>query len=131
MKEDGLKIGMCGIHVDDPVKAFKFYTEVLGFVEVMFDAKNQIALIASKLDPKGTTLLLEPTDNEIAKPYRTKIYEKGLPVIIFSCKDLQKEYERLKEAGVKFKTPPTDTEWGKIAIFDDTCGNYVQLFEEK
>jgi predicted enzyme related to lactoylglutathione lyase len=52
-----------------------------------------------------------------------------MPVIIFGTGDVQKEYERLKGRGVKFKSEPKKDEWGISAIFDDTCGNYIQIHQ--
>lgn len=125
-----MKIGMVSIHVDDPLKAFKFYTEVLGFVEKLYMPEAYVAIVASPEQPDGTQLLLEPSDNPIAKAYMEGLYQSGIPAIVFSAPDdIHAEYERLKEKGVVFKKAPTQTEWGVEAIFDDTCGNYIQLYQ--
>lgn len=125
-----MKIQLTGIFVNDPTEAFKFYTETLGFKEQMFVAEANLAIVVSPEQPKGTALLLEPSDNPIGKEYMTKLYEAGLPAIVFSVSDLQKEFERLKELGVKFKKEPTKTDWGWQAIFDDSCGNWIQLAQK-
>ena len=68
-----MKIAMVSIFVADPVKAFKYYTEVLGFEEVMYSPENYIAIVKSPLENNGTTILLEPTEPggiEIAKKYK-------------------------------------------------------------
>lgn len=124
-----MKIGMTSVFVNNPLEAFKFYTEVLGFVKVMYMPEHYLAIVASAEDPEGTTLLLEPNNNPIAKNYQTEIHKAGLPCIVFKTDDVQKDFERLKEQGVKFKKEPTTTEWGTEAVFDDTCGNYIQLHE--
>lgn len=127
--KSSLKIGMVSIYVDSPEKAFKFYTEVLGFIKVVYMPEAKLAVVASPLDPMGTALLLEPHDNPIASRYQKEIYEAGLPAIVLSSEDIFQEYERLKKLGVKFKQEPTKTEWGILAIFDDTCGNWIQLHQ--
>lgn len=130
MKADSsLRIGMVSIYVDDPEKAFKFYTEVLGFIEVVYMPEAKLAVVASPLEPKGTALLLEPNNNPIAQRYQKEIYEAGLPAIVLSTEDIFREYERLKKLGVKFKQEPMKTEWGILALFDDTCGNWIQLHQ--
>ena len=124
-----MKIGLTSVFVDDPGKAFQFYTEVLGFIERLYVPEADLAIIASPEEPDGTGLLLEPNGNPIAKTYQEAVYKEGLPVIVFAVEDIQKEYERMKELGVVFRKEPTKTEVGTEAIFDDTCGNLIQLYQ--
>ena len=124
-----MKIQLTSIHVEDPIKAFEFYTEILGFVEQTYMPEAQVAIVVSPEDSKGTALLLEPTDNSITKKYKERLYEQDIPALVLSVADIETEYHHLKEAGVDFKKQPTKTEWGHEAIFDDTCGNYIQLVE--
>ena len=122
-----MKIGLTSVFVHDPIAAFKFYTDVLGFVKRMYMPEAWIAIVASAEEPDGTGLLLEPNHNAIAKTYQKGLYAAGIPVIVFSATDIQSEYERLKERGVVFRSPPKRTEYGIEAIFEDTCGNLIQL----
>ena len=69
-------------------------------------------------------------ENQIAKTYQDALYKAGTPVIVFGVKDIQQEFERLKTLGVNFTQEPTKTDWGTQAIFDDTCGNFVQLHQD-
>jgi predicted enzyme related to lactoylglutathione lyase len=124
-----MKIALTSVFVDDPGKAFKFYTEVLGFVERMYIPEAQLAIVASPEEPGGTGLLLEPNYNPIAKTYQEAIYKEGLPAIVFGVDDIQREYERLKNLGVAFRGEPTKTDWGTQAVFEDTCGNLIQLHQ--
>ena len=124
-----MKISVTSVFVNDPLKAFKFYTEVLGFRERLFMPEANLAIVASPEDPEGTGLLLEPNDNPVAKTYQEGLYKTGLPVIVFSVPDVPREYERLSRAGVVFRQPPTPTEAGLAAVFDDTCGNFIELFQ--
>lgn len=124
-----MKISMTSVFVNDPLEAFKFYTEVLGFKERLFMPEANLAIVASPEDPDGTGLLLEPSDNPVAKTYQEGLYKVGLPVIVFSASDVQREYERLDHAGALFRQPPTPTGAGLAAVFDDTCGNFIQLFQ--
>ncbi len=124
-----MKIKLTSVFVDDPNKAFKFYTEVLGFIKKLYIPEAYLAIVASPEEPDGTGLLLEPNGGRIAKTYQEGVYKAGLPVIVFGVEDIQKEYERLKKLGVVFKKEPTKTEWGTETVFEDTCGNLIQLHQ--
>jgi predicted enzyme related to lactoylglutathione lyase len=130
-----MNIAMVSVLVEDPVKAFKYYTEVLGFEEVMYMPENMLAIVKSPLDKGGTSILLEPISpggtelQEAAKAYKNKIYSLGAPVITFGTSDIMATADELKAKGVVFKQDPVKTEWGYIAVFDDDNGNYIQLFQ--
>ncbi|MBC7813701.1 MAG: VOC family protein [Burkholderiales bacterium] len=124
-----MKIAMTSVHVDDPIKAFKFYTEVLGFNERLYMPEHFLAIVASPEDPNGTGLLLEPSDNPIARAYKEGLYSSDIPCIVFGVDDAQKEYERLTARGVVFKQVPTKTDFGTQAVFDDTQGNLIQIHQ--
>lgn len=124
-----MKIGMVSIFVYHPLEAFKFYTEVLGFVEKMFMPEALVAIVAAPDAPDGPLILLEPTDNPIAKNYQTQLYEANIPCIVFSVEDMDMEYNRLKEKGVVFRKEPVKTDYGTEATFEDTCGNLIQLHQ--
>ena len=120
---------MTGIHVNDPIAAFKFYTDVLGFKEFLFMPEHKMAIVVSPDQPNGTALLLEPGEKPIAKNYMQGLFQSGLPAIVLGVIDVEKEFERLTGLGVKFKKQPTKTDWGIEAIFDDSCGNYIQIHQ--
>lgn len=127
-----MTVAVVSIFVADPAKAFAYYTDVLGFEEVMFAPEQYIAVVKSPLDPNGVTVLLEPTEPggiEIAKQYKQELYSMNIPCITFGCVDIDKTYAELTEKGVVFKQEPTSTEYGKLAMFDDDNGNYIQLFQ--
>jgi predicted enzyme related to lactoylglutathione lyase len=122
-----MKIALASVIVNNPVEAFTFYTETLGFVKRLFIPEAWVAIVASPEDPDGTGLLLEPNNNPIAKTFQEGVYQAGLPLIVLGTEDIQKEYERLKQLGVVFRKEPTKTDWGMEAIFEDTCGNLIQI----
>ena len=124
-----MKIGMTSVFVDDPVKAFGFYTEVLGFAKKTFIPKQWISVVVSSKDPEGTSLMLEPNHNAIAKRYQQALYKAGLPCIVFSTSDIKAEYERLLSLGVKFRKEPVSTKEGIEALFEDGFGNIIQLYQ--
>lgn len=125
-----MKIGMTGVFVSNPMEAFKFYTEVLGFREKMYMPEAYLAIVVSPEQPEGSMLLLEPNQNPIASTYQKGLFDSGIPCIVFMTGDIAREYEQLKEKGVVFRKAPTQTEWGIEAIFEDTFGNLIQLMQE-
>lgn len=125
-----MKIKLTSVFVDDPNKAFKFYTEVLGFLSKLHMPEASLAIVVSTEDPNGTALMLEPNGNPIAKTYQEGIYRAGLPVIVFGVENIQQEYDKLKKLGVAFRSEPTKTEWGTQVVFEDTCGNLIQLHQD-
>ena len=102
---------------------------MLGFVENMYMPEAQLAIVASPEEVDGTGLLLEPNSNPIAQAYQDALYQAGLPVIVFGVDDIQNEYNRMLELDVKFRSEPITTQWGIQVLFEDTCGNLVQLHQ--
>ena len=125
-----MRIKLTSVFVHSPAAAFTFYTEVLGFVEKLYVPEAELAIVVSPEDPDGTGLLLEPNGNPIARIYQEGAYNAGIPVIVFGVEDVQREYERLTASGVVFTQEPTRAEWGTTAVFDDTCGNLIQLHQD-
>ena len=121
---------MTSISVNDPIEAFMFYTQKLGFKEKLYIPEMKLAIVVSPEDEEGTTLLLEPRGNLGSDIFFDGIYNAGMPVIVFGVDDVEAEFERLKDKGVVFKQAPTKTEWGTQAIFDDTCGNFIQIHQQ-
>lgn len=122
-----MKIAMTSVPVESPMKAFKFYTEVLGFIERLYMPEANLAIVVSPEEPNGTGLLLEPNENPLSKTFQEGVYKAGLPLIVFSVADIHQEYARLKGLGVVFRGEPQKTDWGFQVIFEDTCGNLIQL----
>ena len=124
-----MKILMTGVYVNNVEKAFTFYTEILDFVEKMYVPEASLAIVAAPEDPDGTSLLLEPIENPLARNYQKRLYDAGLPAIVFGVEDLQYEYERLNALGVIFRKEPIETEYGIEALIEDTCGNLIQIHQ--
>ncbi|MFF7963967.1 VOC family protein [Streptomyces sp. NPDC007903] len=126
-----IKVAMTGVYVDDVARAHAFYTEVLGFETRHHMDLGDGVLFVTVGAPQGAQpdlqLLLEPGEGPIAEPYRTALYEAGLPTIVFEVDDMRVEYERLRAAGVRFTHPPQEQGPVLAAVFDDTVGNLVQL----
>ena len=127
-----LKIKLAGVFVDNQEKAAKFYTELLGFViktDIPVGEFRWLTVVAPD-EPEGTELVLEPNDNPAAKTFQKALFDQGIPATSFIVEDVQKTYEKLQRLGVRFTTQPTDVESTTIAVFDDTCGNLIQIAQE-
>ncbi len=128
-----MKIALTSVSIDDYDKALAFYTDKLGFVK-----KHDIELgpgirwitVVSPEAPTGTELLLEPNATYPAmKALKEALVADGIPFTAFEVTDIQQEYERLKALDVVFTMEPTNMGISIGAIFDDTCGNLIQIFE--
>ena len=128
-----MKIKLTSVSIDDYDKALKFYTDVMGFVK-----KHDIPLgegarwitVVSPEDPNGPELLLEPNATYPAmKALKESLVKDGIPYTAFMVNDIQQEYERMKERGVEFSMEPTNMGIWTAAVFDDTCGNLIEIFQ--
>ena len=126
-----MKIKLSSVIVDDQDKALKFYTEVLGFVKKTDFPVGEFRwlTVVSPEGPDDIELALEPNANPVAKTFQEALFEQGTPLTAFAVEDIQQEYERMKGLGVVFRTEPTKTGPVTIAVFDDTCGNLIQLYQ--
>ncbi len=127
-----MKIKLCSIFVDDQEKALRFYTGVLGFVKKMdipVEGGFRWLTVVSPEEPDGTELVIEPNANPASQAFKQALREQGIPFTAFAVDDVQKEYERLKGQGVSFAQEPTQAGPATIAVFDDTCGNWIQMFQ--
>ena len=126
-----MQITVCSVFVDDQEKALRFYTEILGFrkkTDIPMGEFKWLTVVSPEA-PEGTELLLEPNDNPAAKTFQKAIYDEGIPATTFAVEDVRKEYERLKNLGVAFDMEPTRAGPVTVAVFDDTCGNRIQIHE--
>ena len=129
-------IGGTGVVVDDQEKALQFYTKTLGFqlkrdMPLGNPEGDRWLTVVSPERPDGVELLLEPNRNPISLTYQQGLMDQGFPSIIFGVDDAQAEYERLSGLGVEFTMPPSDIGPAIMAIFNDTCGNLIQILQEK
>jgi catechol 2,3-dioxygenase-like lactoylglutathione lyase family enzyme len=128
-----MKITVTSVLVDDQEKALRFYTDVLGFVK-----KTDIPLgearwltVASPEQPDGPELLLEPDGHPAASPFKEALVEDGIPFTSFAVDDVHTEVSRLRGLGVRFTQEPLETGGVTTAVFDDTCGNLIQIAAQK
>jgi catechol 2,3-dioxygenase-like lactoylglutathione lyase family enzyme len=131
-QEHAMRIALTSVYVDDQAKALAFYTAVLGFRkhrDVPLGDDSWLTVVSPDA-PDGPELLLEPSGHPAVKPYRDALVADGMPLAQFAVDDVAAEYERLRAAGVEFTQPPTDLGPVTVAVFDDTCGNLIQIIAE-
>ncbi len=129
-----MKVTLTSIPVLDQEKALQFYTEKLGFLkkeDIPLNEDSRWLTVVSKEAPNGIEVLLEPAPLhfESAKIYQKSLFDAGIPYTQFNSENVQQDFERLRKMGVKFSINPTEMGTVKIAVFDDTCGNLIQLVE--
>jgi catechol 2,3-dioxygenase-like lactoylglutathione lyase family enzyme len=124
-----MRINLSSVFVDDQDKALRFYTEVLGFAR-----KTEIPLgdarwltVVSPDQPDGTELVLEPDGHPAVRPFKEALVDDGIPFTSFAVDDVQREVERLRGLGVRFTQEPLEMGPVTTAVFDDTCGNLIQI----
>ena len=102
--------------------------------EACADAREQVFDIAAgqlEAAPEDLELVLEPNSHPAASAYQSALLKDGIPVTAFESKDIHQEVARLKEKGVKFTMGPMEAGEVTIALFSDTCGNLIQMYQPK
>lgn len=129
-----MKVKVLSIPVQDQEKALNFYTEKVGFlkkVDMPLSKDSRWLTVVSKEDQDGVEILLEPAPNhfEPSKIYQKALFDAGIPYTQFNSENVQEDYDRLVGLGVEFSVKPTEMGTVKFAVFNDTCGNYIQIVQ--
>ena len=126
-----MQITLSSIFVDDQERALQFYTDQVGF-----EKKHDIPLgqyrwltLTSPEGAAGVELLLEPMQFPPARVYQKALYEAGIPATAFMSRDIQAEYQRLQGKGVKFRGEPKKMGPVTAVLFEDGCGNLINLVQ--
>lgn len=130
-----MRIRLASVFVSDQDHALRFYTETLGFVkkrDIPMGHGARFLTVVSSSEPEGTELMLEPNgEHPATKTFKQALVAEGIPLTAFEVDDCRAEHERLVALGVEFKTEPVDGGTAIMAIFDDTCGNLIMIYEEQ
>lgn len=124
-----MKIRHTSVFVEDQRSALRFYTEVLGFVtkeDIPVGADSWLTVVSPQ-QPDGPELLLEPNGHPAVRPFQEALMDDGIPAAMFSVEDVQAEFERLRDLGVRFTQEPLDVGGATVAVLDDTCGNLIAI----
>jgi len=126
-----MRIKLTSIMVDNQDKALTFYSKVLGFVKKHDIPVGEFRWI-TVVSPEGRDdleLALEPNANPAGRTFQEAIFKQGIPIAAFEVDDMEAEFRRLKGLGVVFTKEPTRAGPVTLAIFSDTCGNLIQLYQ--
>ena len=126
-----MQIRLNSVLVSNQAKALAFYMDVLGFVKKRDIPMGEYSwmTVVSPDNLEGTELLLEPLGFPPAAVYQKALFDAGIPLTAFAVSDVFLETRRLEQLGVVFQTPPTDMGGTVVAVFDDTCGNLIQIYQ--
>jgi len=125
-----MRIYVTSVLVDDQAKALSFYTDVLGFVkktDIPLGGEARWLTVVSPDEPEGVELLLEPDAHPAAGPFKEALVADGIPLTSFAVDDVHAEFDRLRGLGVRFTQEPLEMGAVTTAVFDDTCGNLIQI----
>jgi catechol 2,3-dioxygenase-like lactoylglutathione lyase family enzyme len=128
-----MKISLSSVLVNNQAQALAFYTDILGFekkIDIPAGDHRWLTLV-SPGEHDGAQLVLEPNMHPASQVYQAALYADGIPITSFEVADMEAEFKRLTELGVSFKGEPTDIGDAVLVTLDDTCGNYIQLYETK
>ena len=126
-----MRIKLTSVFVDDQEKALTFYSKVLGFVkktDIPIGEARWLTVVSPEL-PDEVELVLEPSDNPAVQDFKHALFIQGIPLAAFQVDDINSEYKRLKKLGVNFTIEPTRADEVVLAVFDDTCGNLIQIYQ--
>jgi catechol 2,3-dioxygenase-like lactoylglutathione lyase family enzyme len=127
-----VRINLTSLFVDDQDKALAFYTQVLGFVKSQEIRLGKYKWLSVKSpEGGGTELSLEPNANPAALAYQQALMSQGIPATAFESDDLEADVKRLRDHGVRFTMDPSDQGAVRLAIFADTCGNLIQIYQHR
>jgi len=128
-----MKIKLTSVSIDDYDKALNFYTEMLGFLkkrDIPLGEGARWITVVSPEEPEGTELLLEPNaDYPAMKALKESLFKDGIPFTAFQVRDVQAEYDRMKNLGVEFTMEPTNMGMTTAAVLNDTSGNLIQIYQ--
>jgi catechol 2,3-dioxygenase-like lactoylglutathione lyase family enzyme len=128
-----MRINLTSVLVDDQDKALRFYTEKLGFTpkhDIPMGPARWLTVVSAE-NPDGTELVLEPDGHPAVKPFKEALVADGIPFTSFAVEDVRAEFERLSGLGVRFTQEPVDMGPVTTAVLDDTCGNLIQIAQQK
>ena len=126
-----MQIRLSSLLVDDQEKALKFYTEILGFVKKQDIPMGEFRWL-TVVSPEGLAdmeMVLEPLGFSTARVYQKALFDAGIPLTALFTSDIQKDYRQLKARGVIFRSEPLKMGPITSVLFEDTCGNLINLVQ--
>jgi catechol 2,3-dioxygenase-like lactoylglutathione lyase family enzyme len=126
-----MQITLTSLMVEDQEQALRFYSGTLGF-----EKKHDIPMggfrwltVTAPEGAAGVELVLEPMAFPPARVYQKALFDAGIPATAFISSDIAAEYQRLKALGVTFRGEPTAMGPVTVVLFEDGCGNLINLVQ--
>ncbi|MBX3656605.1 MAG: VOC family protein [Ramlibacter sp.] len=126
-----MQIKFISVMVADQDKALAFYTETLGFqkcADIPMGSYRWLT-VTSPDGIEGVELVLEPMAFPPAQVYQKALFEAGIPATAVITTDIQAEVKKLKARGVVFRGEPQAMGPITAVVFEDTCGNLINLVQ--
>jgi catechol 2,3-dioxygenase-like lactoylglutathione lyase family enzyme len=127
-----MQIRLASVMVENQDTALRFYTTVLGFVkskDIPMGPSFRWLTVTSPEGAEGVELVLEPMGFPPAQTFQKALFSAGIPATAFLTNDIAPEYRRLKSLGVVFRGEPTSMGPITAVLFEDTCGNLINLVQ--
>lgn len=126
-----MQIRFVGLMVDDQSKALAFYTDIIGVTKLSDIPMGQYRwlTVTSPDGVDGVELVLEPLGFEPARAFQKALFDAGIPATAMITKDVVGDVERLSARGVKFRGEPKQMGPITAVMFEDTCGNLINLVQ--
>jgi catechol 2,3-dioxygenase-like lactoylglutathione lyase family enzyme len=127
-----MQIRLASVMVENQDTALRFYTNVLGFVkskDIPMGPSFRWLTVTSPEGAEGVELVLEPMGFPPAQTFQKALFSAGIPATAFLTNDIASEYRRLKSLGVVFRGEPTSMGPITAVLFEDACGNLINLVQ--
>ena len=126
-----MQLKFISVMVTEQDAALQFYTGVLGFTPMADIPMGEYRwlTVTSPDGIEGVELVLEPLAFPPARVFQKELFDAGIPATALITKDIQSDYERLKKRGVIFRGEPQNMGMITAVVFEDTCGNLINLVQ--
>ncbi|MEP7155509.1 MAG: VOC family protein [Betaproteobacteria bacterium] len=126
-----MQLKFISLMVEDQDAALDFYTSKLGFnkmADIPMGAYRWLT-VTSPDGVAGVEMVLEPMAFPPARTFQKALFEAGVPATALITKDIAADVARLTPLGVKFRGEPKVMGPVTMVMFEDTCGNLINLVQ--
>jgi catechol 2,3-dioxygenase-like lactoylglutathione lyase family enzyme len=126
-----MQIKFVSVLVEDQEAALRFYTKILGFTKMADLPVGEVRwlTVVSPDGIEGVELVLEPLEFPPARVYQKALFDAGVPALALITKDVEADFRRLGKVGVVFHGEPMRMGPISAVVFEDGCGNLVNLVQ--
>ncbi|MFT4678943.1 MAG: catechol 2,3-dioxygenase-like lactoylglutathione lyase family enzyme [Flavobacteriales bacterium] len=124
------RIAHIALVVKDYDEAIEFYTTKLDFTlleDTRIDADKRWVVVAPPGAKECALLFAKAANEEQEKSIGNQT--GGRVFLFLFTDDFQRDYDKMVARDIHFERPPTDYEYGRVAVFADLYGNLWDLLE--